>query len=67
MRMNKRWVSALLAASCCLGTAYAAAADPVPTAFHAHVMALSKVDSISLAELDRVAIAIEDAAAEGSG
>src|SRR5512141_1860023 len=46
MHMNKRWVSALLAATCCLGTAtYAAAADPVPTAFHAHVMALSNVDS----------------------
>jgi lysyl endopeptidase len=67
MHMNKRWVSALLAVSCCLGSAYAAAADPVPTAFHARVMALSKVDSISLAELDRAAIATEDAADEGRG
>jgi lysyl endopeptidase len=65
MHMNKRWILALLAAACWLGTA--SAANPEPTAFHAHVMPLTKVDSISLPALDRAAIAAEDDADAGRG
>lgn len=62
MHMNKRWVVSLLAASCWLGIA--SAATPEPTAFHAKVMALSKVDSITFPALNRATLATEDSVAE---
>ncbi|MEO5559339.1 MAG: hypothetical protein ABIO49_05995 [Dokdonella sp.] len=60
--MNKRWIFSFLAASCWLGAAYAG--NPEPTAFHAKVVPLSQVDSVSFPALNRAAIATEDSVSE---
>jgi len=66
MRMKIRWFGAWLLTAAWIGNAVAADAV-VPTAFGAHVMPLSKVESTSLPLLDRAAIAREDAADESRG
>lgn len=63
--MNTRWIAALLTAAGWLGTAFAA--DPVPTAFSARVMPLSKVDSTTLPAIDRAKVDAEDTADESRG